>query len=197
MEEQDIQLIFEILKEYRAESKAWREKIAAEREASRAETKAWQEEMAVMRKEMDANQAKVDAEWKAWRKRMDTSHKEIMAEIKPGRDMETMAYQEMEAHPEEEKPASVDMKPEAAEQQEVPIQDVTVMPVVEPEETTSVTRKETMACQEMENRLEDEPTSVDRKPEVAQQREVTVEDAIVKLVNGRKKRHRGKKQAAE
>jgi hypothetical protein len=73
----------------------------------------------------------------------------------------------MEAHPEKEKPASVDMKPEAAEQQEeVPVEDATVMPVVEPEEeTTSITRKETMACQEMEERLEEEePTPVDRKP---------------------------------
>jgi hypothetical protein len=42
---------------------------------------------------------------------MDTSHKEIMAEIIPRRNMETIACQEMEAHPEEEKPSSVDMKP--------------------------------------------------------------------------------------
>jgi hypothetical protein len=93
----------------------------------------------------------------------------------------------------------VDRKPEAAEQQEeVPVEEATVIPVVEPEEETSNTRKETMACQEMEERLEEEdPTSVDRKPEVAQQREVPVEDAVVKPVNGRKKRRRGKKQAAE
>jgi hypothetical protein len=32
---------------------------------------------------------------------------------------------------------------------------------------------------------------------VAQQREVPNEDAVEKLVNGRKRRHRGKKQAAE
>jgi hypothetical protein len=70
------------------------------------------------------------------------------------------------------------------------------MPVVEPEEETLITRKEAMACQEMEERLEEEPTSVDRKPEVAQ-REVPNEDAAVKPVNGRKRRHRGKKQAAE
>jgi hypothetical protein len=85
--------------------------------------------------------------------------------------METIACQEMEAHPEEEKLTSVDTKPEAAEQQEeVPVEDATVMPVGEPEEETSNTRKETMACQEMEECLEEEePTSVDRKPEVAQQ----------------------------
>jgi hypothetical protein len=44
---------------------------------------------------------------------------------------------------------------------------------------------------------EEEPASVDRKPEVAQQREVPVEDAVVIPVKGRKKRHRGMKKAAE
>jgi hypothetical protein len=84
-------------------------------------------------------------------------------------DAETIACQEMEAHLEEEKPASVDTKPEAAQEEEVPIEDATVMPVIEPEEETLNTRKETMACQEMETRLEEEPTLVDRKPEVRQQ----------------------------
>jgi hypothetical protein len=52
---------------------------------------------------------------------MEAGHKEIMAEIKPemtsNTRTETMAYQEMEAHPKEEKePTSVDRKPEAAQQ---------------------------------------------------------------------------------
>jgi hypothetical protein len=102
-----------------------------------------------------------------------------------------------EAPLQEEKPASVDTKPEAAQQEEVPVEDATVILVVEPEEETSNTRKETMACQEMEERLEEEePTSVDRKPEVAHQRVVPVEVAVLKPVKGRKKRQRGKKQAA-
>jgi hypothetical protein len=78
---------------------------------------------------------------------------------------------------EEEKPASVDTKPEAAQED-----DAILIPVEESEEMTSITQKETMACQEMEERLEEEPTSVDRKPEVAQQREVPNEDAVVKAV---------------
>ncbi|PNF28667.1 hypothetical protein B7P43_G08231 [Cryptotermes secundus] len=54
-----------------------------------------------------------------------------------------------------------------------------------------------MAFQEMGARLEEkEPTSVDRKPEVAQQREVPNENTAVKPVKGRKKRYRGKKQTA-
>jgi hypothetical protein len=129
--------------EMKADIKSWREKIAAETEGIKARTRAIRENMG-------------------------TSHKEMVAVIEPGRNMETIAYQEMEAHP-EEKPASVDIEPEAAEQREVPVEDATVMPVVEPEEETSITRKETMACQEMEKRLEEDPTSVDRKPEVTQQ----------------------------
>ncbi|PNF25752.1 hypothetical protein B7P43_G12364 [Cryptotermes secundus] len=38
---------------------------------------------------------------------------------------------------------------------------------------------ETMACQEMEACLEEEATSVHRKPEMAQQREVPIKDAEV------------------
>jgi hypothetical protein len=103
---------------------------------------------------------------------------------------ETMACQEVEAHPEVEKPVSVDTKPEAAQQEEVPMEDATVILVVETEEESSNTRKETMSCQEMDARQDEQkPTPVDRKPETA--KEVPVEDAVVKPVNGRKKRHRG------
>jgi hypothetical protein len=56
---------------------------------------------------------------------------------------------------------------------------------------------ETLASQEMEAHQEErKPTSLVRKPEAAEQREVPVEDAVVKPVDGRKKRHRGKNQAA-
>jgi hypothetical protein len=67
------------------------------------------------------------------------------------------------------------------------------------EEMTSITRKEMMACREKtEARQEEEkPTSVDRKPGVAEHQEVPKEDAVVQPVKGWKKRHRGKRQAAE
>jgi DNA polymerase III gamma/tau subunit len=128
----DIQQMFELLrKESRAEKraddrfKAWREKMAAETEATQAETEA------------------IKARSAAMREKMGTSHMEMVSEFKP----------EIE--------------------------------------------EETMASQEMEERLEkEEPTSVDRKPEVAQHRKVPVEDAVLKQVNGRKKRQRSKKQAA-
>jgi hypothetical protein len=65
-------------------------------------------------------------------------------------------------------------------------------------ETTN-TRKETMACQEMEARQEEEkPTSLDKKPEVAEQREVPVEDAeVIAVGEPKKKRRRDRKLAAE
>jgi hypothetical protein len=49
----------------------------------------------------------------------ETSHKETAAIIEPENEVETIACQEMEAHQEEEKPASLDRKPEAAEEYEV------------------------------------------------------------------------------
>jgi hypothetical protein len=96
-----------------------------------ADRKAWREEMAAMRKEMDANQAKaetrhkdflarMDARWNAWREIMNASHDK------------TVAYQEVEARPQEKEPTSVDTKPEAAEERQVPEENTTVMPVKEP-----------------------------------------------------------------
>jgi hypothetical protein len=93
--------------------------------------------------------ARMDARMKSHEAKIEASNRNFFAR----KDYDRKST---EAYPEEEEPASVDMKPEAAEQQEeVPVEDATVRPVVEPEETTSVTRKETMACQEMEDRLEE------------------------------------------
>jgi hypothetical protein len=58
----------------------------------------------------------IKAKTRAIQENMGTSHKEMVPVIESRRNMETVACQEIEAHPEEEKPASVDMKPEAAEQ---------------------------------------------------------------------------------
>jgi hypothetical protein len=197
MKEQDIQLIIEMLVKAEADRKAWQEEMAAWQEKTDADRKAWQEEMAAERRAIEARTEAIKARMKAMRDNMGASHMEMVAEIKPEMDAEMMAYQEMEPCPEEE-PTSVDMKPEVAQNEKLPVEVATVMPVVEPEEETSNTRKETMACQEIEARQEEEePTSVDRKPEVAQQREVPVEDAVLKPVKGRKKRHKGKKKAAE
>jgi hypothetical protein len=62
----------------------------------------------------------------------DASRKEIVAESKPETEIKTMACQEMEARQEEEGPTSVEMKPEATEEEEVPAENATVMPVGEP-----------------------------------------------------------------
>jgi hypothetical protein len=63
-------------------------------------------------------------------------------EMTPVTREETMACQDMEASQEEEKPTSVDMKPDTAQQEEVPVEDATAIPVGEPkEEMTSITQK--------------------------------------------------------
>jgi hypothetical protein len=60
------------------------------------------------------------------------------------------------------------------------------------------TEVKTMACQEMEaHQEEEEPTSADRKPEAAQQREVSVDDAeLMPVGEPKKKRRRDRKLAA-
>jgi hypothetical protein len=85
------------------------------------------------RKEMAAETEAIKVRMRAIRENMGTSHMEMVAVIEPGRSTETIAYQEMEAHLEEEKePTSVYRKPEVAQQQEVPVEDAEVMPVEEP-----------------------------------------------------------------
>jgi hypothetical protein len=58
---------------------------------------------------------------------------------------------------------------------------------------------ETMACQEIEARQEEKkPTSSDRKPEAAEQREVPAEDAkVMPIGEPKKKRRRDRKLATE
>jgi hypothetical protein len=62
----------------------------------------------------------------------ETRHKETAAVIEPENEVEMMACQGMEARQEEEKPASLDTKPEAAQKEEVPAEDAEVIPVEEP-----------------------------------------------------------------
>jgi hypothetical protein len=81
-------------------------------------------------------------------------------------------------------------KEAAGERQETPNEEVAICSLRE-------CQKETMACQETtEARLEcEKPTPVDMESE-SEHREVPNENAVVKPVRGRKKRHRGPKQAA-
>jgi hypothetical protein len=90
-------------------------KLDADRKAAQAKADADQVQMQELMKMMHAYQAKTDAVLPAMQV-METSHKETAAVIKPETQVKTMAYQEMEAHQEEEEPTSADRKPEAAEQ---------------------------------------------------------------------------------
>jgi hypothetical protein len=61
---------------------------------------------------------------------MAASHRETVAEIRPETDEETMTCRDTtEACLEEEKPTSVDRKPEAAQKEEVPVENDVVKPV--------------------------------------------------------------------
>jgi hypothetical protein len=152
------------------DEKAWREKMAAMRAKLVAETEALRAESRAIQARTEATLARMDANMKSHEAKMEASNKEFFARMYYDRKT-------TEAPLEEEKPALVDTKPEAAQEE-----DAIVIPVGESEEEmTSITRKETMASQEMEARLEEEeePTSVDMKPEAAEQGEVPVGDAIV------------------
>jgi hypothetical protein len=133
----------------------------------------------------DKEERKADKEeWKANRK---TAKEEIlkkMDEYQPKTDAVLLAMQVMETSHRE-------MVDEAT-----PERNMETMACRETMEA-HLQEEGTMACQEVEARIEEkEPTSVDRKPEVAQQREVPKEDTVVQPVKGRKRRLRGKKQAA-
>jgi hypothetical protein len=93
------------------------ERLLAKMDASQKEAEAYREDI----KEIKSGQAEMRAIIKAW-----------SSNLKINRE-ETLACQEKtEARLEEDKPASVDMTPEVAHEQEVPLEDVVVMPVGEP-----------------------------------------------------------------
>jgi hypothetical protein len=82
------------------------------------------------------NQAKMDANMKAWREEMAAMRNKCAND----NHNETLACQEMEARP-EEKPISVDRKPEKAEEREVPEENAEVIPVGEPKKKRRRDRK--------------------------------------------------------
>jgi hypothetical protein len=103
----------------------------ADRKANQAKADADRVQLQEMMKMMHADQAKaetrhkdflarMDARWNAWQEIMNANHDE------------TVAYQEVEARPQEKEPTSVDTKPEAAEERQVPEENATVMTVEEP-----------------------------------------------------------------
>jgi hypothetical protein len=71
----------------------------------------------VMQAKADARHEQMMADWKAWQEEMNDNHDE------------TLAYQKMETCLEEERPTSVETKPEVEKQDEVPNIDAVVQPV--------------------------------------------------------------------
>jgi hypothetical protein len=122
-----------------------------------------------------ADKEEIEADRKAWRENIAAETEAIKARTKVMRENMSISHKEIVA---ESKP-KMDIKTIACrETMEAHLEEVA------------------MACQKMEVRLEEEElTSMDRKP-MAPEQEVPVEDATLKTVKGRKKRHRGKKQIA-
>jgi hypothetical protein len=85
-----------------------------------------------MKARLEEIAALTDKIWAARQEMRNASRKETATVVEPETKVNTMACQEMEARPEEEKPAPVDTKPEAAQQEEVPVEDAEVIPVGEP-----------------------------------------------------------------
>jgi hypothetical protein len=95
------------------------------------------QEMMEMMEMMKAMLAETLAKWEAERKadreeRMKANMDACMAGIKDNQEETTACQETMEARLEKETPASEDMTPEVAHEQEVPLEDAEVMPVGEP-----------------------------------------------------------------
>jgi hypothetical protein len=89
-------------------------KLDADRKAAQERADAYRAQTQEFMKTLQAYQAKSDPVLPSIQV-TGTSHRETAAVIKPT-EVHTMACQGMEAHQEEEKPASLDTKPEAAQQ---------------------------------------------------------------------------------
>jgi hypothetical protein len=123
-----------------ADRKAAQEDILAKMDANQTKADADRVQMQELMKTLQAYQAKTDAVLPAMQV-MEISRKGTATVLEPETEVKMMACQEMEAHPEEEEPASVDTKPEAAQQEEVPVEDAEVMPVGEPKKKRRMDRQ--------------------------------------------------------
>jgi hypothetical protein len=116
------------------------EVLLAMREETRADRKADQAKADAHQAKMEANQAKTEAERKS--------------DVK---NLQSWMERRMEGRLETEEPGSVEMKPEVADEREVPVQDAVVMPVGEPKE------EELTEMAETTHRECEEPKSADIK----------------------------------
>jgi hypothetical protein len=130
----------ELLAKLDADGKTSHKELLAKMEAAQEKADADRAQMQEMMKMLQAYQAKTKAVLPAIQV-TETSRKEPAAAFEPETEVNTMACQQMEAHHEEEKPVSVDMKPEAAQQEEVPLEDAEVMLVGEPKKKRCRDRK--------------------------------------------------------
>jgi hypothetical protein len=132
---------------------------------------------------LDANQEKAEADRKPTRNKGRPPKQKQMQEM-----MKTMAAR-LEKMDNSHKEMAAETKPD---------RDMEEMACRETTEAHLVLDEKTMACQEMEARPEEKPTSVDRKPEAIEERQFPEENAeVIPVGELRKKRLRDRKPAAE
>jgi hypothetical protein len=135
----EMQQIIEMLARMDANRKIDKEEMTENMDANQAKAgKTLKETLAKMEVDRKADKKQMLVEMKANQTRMDANMGSMKAELKSTiKDMkingeEAMACQEtVEERLEEEKPASMELKPEVADE-EVPLEDAIVMPVREP-----------------------------------------------------------------
>jgi hypothetical protein len=176
MEKQDMQRIIEML----VKAEANQEKAEADRKADKEEIKT---NLAKMEADRKADQEKAEAN-----RKIDKEERKA-AQVKADADRVQMQEMMKMVHTCQ---AITDAVLPAMQVMETSRKDTAA--IIKPE-----TKVKTMACQEMEaHQEEEEPTSADRKPEAADQREAPVDDAEVMPVGEpKKKRRRDRKLAAE
>jgi hypothetical protein len=131
----------EMMAKLDADRKTGHKELLAKMEAAQEKADADRAQMQEMMKTLRAYQVKTKTVSPAMREEMCTSHMEKVSAFKPEIEEETMACQEMEARLEGKGPTSVNRKPEAAQQEEVPLEDAEVMPVGEPKKKRRRDRK--------------------------------------------------------
>jgi hypothetical protein len=161
-----------------------------------------QQMMELLLKEIRTNQEKAESDRKADKEEIKTGHKELLAKMEADRKA---AQEDLMAKLDADRAQTQEfMKTLQAYQAKT---GAVLLAIQETEtshkETAAVIETEneveTMACQGMEARPEEEkPTSADRKPEAAEEYEVPIEDAeVIPVGEPKKKRRKDRKLVTE
>jgi hypothetical protein len=147
---------------------------------------------------IDANQEKAEADRKTDKEEIKTGHKELLAKMEADRKIDKEERKADRAQTQQMMKmlqayqAKTDAILPATQVMETNLKETTASFKPETDEV------ETMACQGMEARPEEKPTSADRKPEAVEEYKALAENAtVIPVGEPKKKRRRDRKLAAE